>query len=207
MPDLYFEKLYGRDEGKIICGVDEVGRGPLAGPVIAAALIWPAGGVPEDVKSAIRDSKQLSKKQRETLFPALTGLCRHSIAEASVQEIDQINILHASLLAMQRAVEGLGVKTDLALIDGNRAPRLECRAMSIVKGDSKSLSIAAASIIAKVTRDRIMEKLSAEHPGYGWEKNAGYGTTQHLEALRTLGPTCWHRDSFAPVSELKAVSK
>jgi len=207
MPDLYFEKLYGRDEGKIICGVDEVGRGPLAGPVIAAALIWPAGGVPEDVKSAIRDSKQLSKKQRETLCPALPGLCRHSIAEASVQEIDQINILHASLLAMQRAVEGLGVKTDLALIDGNRAPRLECRAMSIVNGASKSLCIAAASIIAKVTRDRIMEKLSAEHPGYGWEKNAGYGTTQHLEALRTLGPTCWHRDSFAPVSELKALTK
>jgi len=207
MPDLHFEKLYGRDEGMIICGVDEVGRGPLAGPVVAAALIWPSSGLPENIESAIRDSKQMSKKRREALFPALTGLCRHAIAEASVSEIDQINILYASLLAMQRAVEGLGVRIDRALIDGNRAPKLDCPATPIVKGDSKCLSIAAASIIAKVTRDRLMEKLAFEHPGYGWEKNAGYGTAQHLEALRTLGPTCWHRDSFAPVSELKALTK
>jgi len=174
---------------------------------VAAALIWPSSGLPEHIESAIRDSKQMSKMRREALFPALTGLCRHAIAEASVSEIDQINILYASLLAMQRAVEGLGVRIDRALIDGNRAPKLDCPATPIVKGDSKCLSIAAASIIAKVARDRLMEKLALEHPGYGWEKNAGYGTAQHLEALRTLGPTCWHRDSFAPVSELKALTK
>jgi ribonuclease HII len=203
MPDLHYEKLHGFDDGKVICGVDEVGRGPLAGPVIAAALILPPGGLPQDVESRIRDSKQMSGKQREQLFPALTGLCRFAIAEASVAEIDTINILRASLLAMQRAVEGLGIPIDQALIDGNQAPHLSCPALTIVKGDSKSLSIAAASIVAKVSRDRLMKKLAEQHPGYGWEKNAGYGTAQHLNALRELGVTCWHRTSFAPVSKIK----
>ena len=206
MPDLHFEKLHGFDDGKIICGVDEVGRGPLAGPVVAAALILPREGLPPEVESKIRDSKQMSEKQRELIFPALTCLCRYAVAEASVVEIDSINILQASLLAMQRAVEGLGVMPDHALIDGNQLPQLACAALTIVKGDSKSLSIAAASIIAKVSRDRLMKNLAEQHPGYGWGKNAGYGTAQHLAALRALGPTIWHRDSFAPVSQLKSIT-
>ena len=203
MPDLHYERLHGFDDGKIICGVDEVGRGPLAGPVFAAALILPWEGLPPDVEGKIRDSKKMSEKQREHLFPALTCLCRYAIAEASVAEIDGLNILRASLLAMQRAVEGLGLSPDHALIDGNQMPRLACSAVTIVKGDSKSLSIAAASIVAKVSRDRFMKKLAEQHPGYGWEHNVGYGTAQHLEALQRLGATCWHRESFAPVAKLK----
>jgi ribonuclease HII len=206
MPDLVHEKRHGCDDGKIICGVDEVGRGPLAGPVVAAALILPRGGLPPEIAGKIRDSKQLNPRQRESLFPVLTQLCCYAIAEASVREIDELNILHASLLAMKRAVEGLSIKPNHALIDGNRAPKLKCSATPIVKGDSQSLSIAAASIIAKVTRDRFMKKLAEEHPGYGWERNAGYGTPEHLAALRQLGPTIWHRDSFAPVSQLKALT-
>ncbi len=203
MPDLYFEKRYGLDEGKIICGVDEVGRGPLAGPVIAAALILPRVGLPADIENQIRDSKQISEKKRELLFPVLTGLCCYAVAEATVEEIDRINILNASLLAMTRAVENLSAKPDVALIDGNKAPRLSCQTITIVKGDSKSLSIAAASIIAKVTRDRLMKKLALDHPGYGWDKNAGYGTAAHLKALQELGATCWHRMTFEPVTKLK----
>ncbi len=203
MPDLYYENLCGADTGKIICGVDEVGRGPLAGPVIAVAAILPRTGLPEVITTRIRDSKQMSEKQREELFPALTQLCCYAVAEANVQEILQLNILYASMLAMQRAVAGLAIKPDHALIDGNRAPKLDCTAMPIVKGDSQSLSIAAASIIAKVTRDRLMKKLALEHPGYGWERNAGYGTAEHLAALHELGVTVWHRDGFAPVAMAK----
>jgi len=220
MLDLHFEIMHGLSEGKIICGVDEVGRGPLAGPVVAAAVILPRGGLPPDIEGQIRDSKQLSVKKREALFPVLTGACRYAVAEASVDEIDAINILQASLLAMRRAVEGLAsydanagmearatiCSIDMALVDGNRAPALPCPAVPIVGGDGKRLSIAAASIIAKVTRDRFMKKLAIAHPGYGWEKNAGYGTAQHLAALREMGPTIWHRDSFAPVSKLKVVT-
>jgi ribonuclease HII len=202
MPDLHFEKAHGLNEGKIICGVDEVGRGPLAGPVVAAALILPIGGLPPDIENHIRDSKKMSERQREKLFPALIDLCRYAVAEASVAEIDTLNILRASLLAMQRAIERLDVQPDHALIDGNQMPTLSCSAVTIVKGDSKSLSIAAASIVAKVTRDRLMKQLAAEHPGYGWEKNAGYGTAQHLAALKQFGPTPWHRVSFAPVAQL-----
>ncbi len=207
MPDLYHENLVGRETGKIICGVDEVGRGPLAGPVVATAAIMPKSGLPPEIESLIRDSKQLSEKRREFLFPHLTAHCVYAVAEASVEEIDRLNILHASLLAMRRAIEQLAVPPHHALIDGNQTPKgLPCPATTIVKGDSKSLSIAAASIIAKVTRDRLMKKLATEHPGYGWEKNAGYGTAAHLEALRTLGPTIWHRDSFAPVSQLRRLT-
>ena len=202
MPDLFYEKQHGLDAGKIICGVDEVGRGPLAGPVIAAAAILPANGLPASLASQIRDSKKLSEKQRETLFPDLTTLCRYAVAEASVAEIDSINILQASLLAMRRAVEGLGVKPDHALIDGNKIPKLDCPATSIVKGDDKSLSIATAAIIAKVTRDRFMKHLAETHPGYGWERNAGYGTAAHMKALKNLGTTAWHRLSFAPIAAI-----
>ena len=203
MPDLHYENLYGLSEGKIICGVDEVGRGPLAGPVVVAAVILPRLGLPPEVADKIQDSKKMSEKQREALFPALIQQCTYKIAEASVREIDQLNILHATMLAMQRAVLGLGVKIDRALIDGNRAPKLDCEATTIIKGDGKSLSIAAASIIAKVTRDRLMKKLAEEFPGYGWDRNAGYGTAEHLAALQKLGITEWHSMSFAPVSKAR----
>ena len=200
MPDLSHENHLGHESGIIICGVDEVGRGPLAGPVVAAAAIVPREGVPQALADQIRDSKKLSEKRREALFPDLSRLCVHAIAEASVAEIGALNILHASLLAMRRAVEGLGVRPHHALIDGNRVPKdLFCPATPIVKGDDKSLSIAIASILAKVTRDRLMKKLAEAHPAYGWERNAGYGTAEHLAALAQWGPTVWHREGFAPV--------
>jgi ribonuclease HII len=201
MPDLSFEIAAGRNVGKVICGVDEVGRGPLAGPVLAAAAIIPAD-FPAALAARIRDSKKMTTRMREDIFPDLTAICPHAVAEASVAEIDSINILQAAMLAMRRAVAALEATPDLALVDGNRCPPLVCPAQAIVKGDDKSLSIAAASIIAKVSRDRFMAELAIKHPGYGWERNAGYGTAEHLAAMHRLGTTPWHRDSFAPVSEL-----
>ena len=200
--------MHGRPSGRLICGVDEVGRGPLAGPVVAAAAIIPAQGLPPNIESKINDSKKLSDKQREYLFPYLIEHCTYAVCEASVDEIDRLNILHASLLAMTRAVRSLGVVPHHALIDGNKLPKaLPCTASTIVKGDSKSLSIAAASIIAKVTRDRLMKELALDHPHYSWEHNAGYGTAAHLEGLRLHGITSWHRLSFAPVRDAKALNK
>lgn len=200
MPDLSFEIAAGWEAGKIVCGVDEVGRGPLAGPVTAAAVIVPQGGLPPDIAGRVRDSKVLSDKQREDLYPVLTTRCRYAVAEASVAEIDALNILQASLLAMRRAVMGLGLVPDMALIDGNHCPALPCTAQAIVKGDGKSLSIAAAAIIAKVTRDRLMRKLAEDYPAYGWDRNAGYPTAEHLRGLDTHGLTPWHRASFGPVA-------
>jgi ribonuclease HII len=202
MPNLAYEKQHGFLSGKIICGVDEVGRGPLAGPVMAAAVILPTQ-LPHLIKREIQDSKKMSMQAREDLFEPLTRSCAFCIAEASVAEIARHNILWASMLAMQRAVAGLNVAIDMALIDGNRVPpQLTCQAVAIIAGDDKSLSIAAASIIAKVTRDRLMAKLALEYPGYGWEHNFGYATVKHLAALKALGPTSWHRETFAPVRQL-----
>lgn len=207
MPNLSFEKLHGFLDGKIVCGVDEAGRGPLAGPVMAAAVILPPK-LPRDIKREIRDSKKMTPQQRENIFGPLTELCRYCVAEASVQEITQLNILWASMLAMKRAIEGLKVAIDMALIDGNCIPRpLTCRATAIVEGDDKCLSIAAASILAKVSRDRLMKKLAVSHPEYGWEHNFGYATPEHLAALLRLGPTSWHRDSFAPVYQLSFLTE
>ncbi len=202
-PGLDFEISHGRLEGKIICGVDEVGRGPLAGPVMAAALILPREGLPLDVTAAIHDSKKMTAKQRDDIFPFLTKHCVYAVAEASVEEITRLNILQASLLAMRRAVAGLSVQPDHALVDGNRLPRLPCPSTPIIKGDSRSLSIAAASIIAKVTRDRLMDELAKEHPHYAWETNKGYPTAQHLAALQSFGLTPRHRTSFGPVARMK----
>jgi ribonuclease HII len=199
MPDFSYEIVHGRDAGKIICGVDEVGRGPLAGPVVAAAVILPQD-FPLTISGEIKDSKKMSAKAREDLFEPLIQNCRYAIAEASVAEIDTLNILWASMLAMERAVSLLGT-LDVALIDGNRAPKTACAAVPLIKGDDKSLSIAAASIIAKVQRDRLMKKLAEEFPHYGWDLNAGYGTSQHLAALVEHGLTHWHRGSFAPVAK------
>lgn len=198
MPDFFHEDKCGRSEGKMICGVDEVGRGPLAGPVVAAAVILPAD-FPEAIADKIKDSKKMSQSAREKLFIPLTINCRYAIAEASVEEIDQINILQASMLAMHRAIEKLETKIDVALIDGNRSPKTSCKTLTIIKGDDKSMSIAAASIIAKVYRDNIMQDLAKTFPHYGWERNAGYGTKEHLAALSDHGVTKWHRTSFAPV--------
>ncbi len=203
MPDLRHEIAAGLQQGRIICGIDEVGRGPLAGPVIAAAAILPTEGLPDAIAAQIRDSKKLSPAKREALYPELTQRCAYGLGEASVAEIDNLNILWATMLAMQRAVAGLPRAPDFALIDGNRCPQLPCSAQAIVKGDDKSLSIAVAAIIAKVTRDRLMVKLAEEFPAYGWAQNAGYGTAQHLAALTTHGATPWHRDSFAPVHKIR----
>ena len=180
-----------------VAGVDEVGRGPLAGPVTAAAVRLDPARIPH----GLADSKLLTAPRREALAAEIWATAEVSIAHASVEEIDRLNILRASHLAMVRALAALGV--DHVLIDGNLVPKgLACGATAVVKGDARCLSIAAASIVAKVARDRIMVDLAQQHPGYGWETNAGYPTQSHLLALRNLGVTPWHRRSFAPVHNI-----
>jgi ribonuclease HII len=195
MPDLALEQ----ECGGLVCGVDEVGRGPLAGPVLAAAVILDLDHLPRALRRAIDDSKALTAAEREAQSAALRRCAVIGIGAASVREIDAINILRASLRAMQRAVRALGIVPDHALIDGNIAPPLPCAARAIVGGDGRSLSIAAASIIAKVTRDRVMRELARRYEGYGWATNAGYGTAEHHDGLRRHGVTIHHRRSFAPV--------
>lgn len=197
MPDLKREKALGG----VIAGVDEAGRGPLAGPVVAAAVVLPAR-LPRVLRAELDDSKKLSAKARESLYSVLIGCATCGVGIAEVEEIDRINILRASLEAMRRAVEALGVAVDCALVDGNQKPPLGCRIECVVGGDGASLSIAAASVIAKVTRDRMMVAYAAAHPGYGWETNMGYGTREHCAALKRLGPTPLHRRSFQPVGDL-----
>jgi ribonuclease HII len=187
-------------ENRIICGIDEVGRGPLAGPVFAAALILPTR-LPAFF-SEVTDSKKLTAAKREKLFPLLVECCQIGIGQASVAEIDQINILQATFLSMRRAFDALPVRPDFAYIDGNRAPKLECEIETVIQGDSKIPAIAAASIIAKVTRDRLMQELDAQYPGYNWSSNAGYGTKCHQRGLAEFGVTEHHRRSFAPVRAL-----
>ena len=186
---------FDQDYETPIIGVDEVGRGPLAGPVISAAIILNKEKIPE----GINDSKKLSKKKREVINEELISQHKFAIGIASVEEIDKINILQASLLAMKRAVLNLNIKPQTILVDGNKLPDLEYNMYPIIKGDNKSISIAAASIIAKVYRDKLMQDLSLQYPGYYWEKNSGYGTKQHLLALDNLGVTPIHRKSFAPI--------
>jgi ribonuclease HII len=181
----------------IICGIDEVGRGPWAGPVIACATILP-DTLPDFFKQ-VTDSKKLTTAKREALFPLLTEHCVFAIGQASVAEIDQMNILQATMVAMQRAFAALPVKPHKAFIDGNKAPKLDCVTETVIGGDAKVMAIAAASIIAKVTRDRLMAELDAQHPGYGWAGNAGYGTAAHQQGLAELGVTPHHRTSFAPI--------
>lgn len=202
MPDLSHERRLGHAPATLVCGVDEAGRGPLAGPVVAAAVILPPGpGIPAWC-SGIDDSKALKAARREALFEAIrANALAHGIGIASVREIDEVNILRATFLAMGRAVAALGAAPAIALVDGNQRPPLPCGVETLVDGDALSLSIAAASILAKVTRDKIMGELAREYPGYGWERNAGYGTAAHREAIRRLGVTPHHRRSFAPVSE------
>ncbi|KUJ78170.1 ribonuclease HII [Ruegeria marisrubri] len=182
-----------------VAGVDEVGRGPLAGPVVAAAVILN----PEDIPAGLNDSKKLTAKRREALNQILLERAEVSVAEASVEEIDKLNILRASHLAMERAVAAMDPVPDYLLIDGNLIPAgLSLPAQAVVKGDAKSVSIAAASIVAKIRRDRVMVDLAQQHPGYGWETNAGYPSKQHREALQNLGVTPHHRRSFKPVHNI-----
>lgn len=182
-----------------IAGVDEVGRGPLCGPVTAAAVVLSPGNIPP----GLNDSKALSASRREALAAEIWASADCAVAHASVEEIDALNILRASHLAMRRALSALALAPDHALIDGNRMPGgLAASAECIVRGDARSLSIAAASIIAKVARDALMVDLAQQFPGYGWEKNAGYPTPDHLTALRNLGVTPHHRRSFKPVHNI-----
>ena len=199
MPDFSFEAALLAQDLSCIAGVDEVGRGPLAGPVTAAAVVLDPARLPE----GLNDSKALSPKRREGLLQAIIDSAAVSVAHASVEEIDSLNILRASHLAMERAVAGLLRQPDHVLIDGNLIPRaLQLPATAIVKGDARSLSIAAASIVAKITRDKIMWDLAQQFPGYGWETNAGYPSKSHRLALQDLGLTPHHRRSFKPVHNI-----
>jgi len=199
MPSLDMELAAG---GRV-AGVDEAGRGPLAGPVVAAAVVL-AADTSAELAAMLDDSKKLTAAQRLAAFLALRASSAEiGIGAASVTEIFQLNILHASMLAMRRAVARLAVVPDLALVDGNYPPHLACRVQCVVGGDALCLSIAAASIVAKVVRDRAMTRLAARFPGYGWQTNAGYGTAVHREALRRLGATRHHRESFGTVAQLR----
>jgi ribonuclease HII len=184
----------------VVCGVDEAGRGPLAGPVVAAAVILDRASFTQGLAATLDDSKLLRREVREACYSALLGCARIGVGAASVREIDRINILRASLLAMSRAVAALGVRPDIALVDGNMAPpALPCAARTVVGGDALSFSIAAASVVAKVTRDRIMRALALRHPNYAWENNVGYSTRAHFAAIAAFGVTLHHRRSFEPV--------
>ena len=199
MPHYIYESRLLKTMAGPVCGVDEAGRGPLAGPVVAAAVILDRGRIPK----GLNDSKQLDEEAREDLFPRIMEMAvAVGVGEASVEEIDLVNIRQATHLAMARAVRALPVAAQFALVDGNDAPALPCKCDTLVKGDSRSLSIAAASIIAKVTRDRLMALLHDNHPVYGWRQNKGYGTPEHLTGLRAHGITVHHRRSFSPVHHI-----
>ncbi len=197
-PDFSFEQSL---DG-IVCGIDEVGRGPLAGPVVAAAVILPRQ-LPSILQAELNDSKLVPARTREKLFDIIQSVASVGIGQADVEEIDRVNILQATFLAMRRALDALcrQATVDWALVDGNQRPPLGCQVRCLVKGDSLSFSIAAASIVAKVTRDRHLRSLAAAFPGYGWDHNAGYGTAEHRDAIARLGITPHHRKSFAPVAE------
>jgi ribonuclease HII len=195
MPDLSIENnLQG-----LIAGVDEAGRGPWAGPVVAAAVILDQKNIPD----GIDDSKKIKKSLHEKIYNEICKTAQVGIGIVTVEEIDEINILQASLLAMKKAIAALPVVPDFALIDGNKIPQgLPCKAAYVIGGDAKSLSIAAASLVAKVTRDRIMHELAIAHPQYKWESNAGYGTKDHQAGLAEFGVTAHHRRSFKPVAKI-----
>lgn len=202
MPDFGSEAAALAAGKRRVCGVDEAGRGPLAGPVVAAAVILDVGcltGAPWD---RLDDSKRMTASARDRLFDEIMATADVGIGIVDVDAIEVLNILGATMKAMGDAVLALKVAPDMALVDGNRSPELPCETACLVKGDARSLSIAAASVIAKVTRDRIMTELATRYPGYGWERNAGYGTAEHIAALDRLGVTPAHRKSFAPVRKI-----
>lgn len=196
-PTLTFERQV---EG-VVCGVDEAGCAPIAGPVVAAAVVLPAGAKPRRLRG-LTDSKLLTAFQRERFFEIVLQIGEFGVGLATVDEIDRLNIFHADMLAMRRAVDALGCRPDHALVDGRARPPLDCDVTPLVKGDRRSLSIAAASVVAKVIRDQLMRELAQQHPAYGWQTNAGYGTEVHYLGLLRKGPTEHHRRSFAPVNTL-----
>jgi ribonuclease HII len=199
MPHYIFEARVLKSMPGPVAGIDEAGRGPLAGPVVAAAVILDRKRIPK----GLNDSKQLQPDQREEAFARILDIAvAVGVGEASVDEIDLVNIRQATHLAMARAVRALPAAAQFALVDGNDAPALPCQCQTIVEGDARSVSIAAASIVAKVTRDRLMAALHDEFPGYGWRTNKGYATDEHLTALLALGPCRHHRRSFAPVHNI-----
>ena len=201
MPHYIYESRLLKTMTGPVCGVDEAGRGPLAGPVVAAAVILQKGRIPK----GLNDSKQLDEETREELYPRIMEMAMAvGVGEASVDEIDLVNIRQATHLAMARAVRSLSIAAEFALVDGNDAPALPCKCDTLIKGDGRSVSIAAASIIAKVTRDRLMARLHDEHPGYNWKSNKGYGTPDHYNGLRLHGVTIHHRRSFGPIRNLLA---
>ena len=197
-PDFSFELAAHAQGFSLVCGIDEAGRGPWAGPVVAAAVILD----PENIPAGLNDSKKLKEIQREKLFAELIVSAKVGVGLGDETRIDRDNILATTLWAMGEAVRNLDAVPDFALVDGNRAPKLSCPVQTIVAGDARSLSIAAASIIAKVTRDRIMKALDREFPGYGFARHKGYGTAIHQVALLQLGPCIHHRKSFAPIAKL-----
>lgn len=194
-PCLTHEKILMRRHGAPVAGIDEAGRGPWAGPVVAAAVILDTAQLPE----GLNDSKKLSEARREDLYAQIIDTAHVGVGIADVARIDRDNILQATLWAMGQACKSLPRTPSAALIDGNRCPALDCPAQALVGGDAQSLSVAAASIIAKVTRDRMMAELAKAHPGYAWERNKGYGTRDHSDGLKRLGVTPHHRRSFKPV--------
>jgi len=197
-PDSTFEAPHWA-QGTLVAGVDEVGRGPLAGPVVAAAVVLDIARIPE----GLNDSKKLSQKRREALEPVIRAVAGVGLGVATVEEIDRLNILQASLLAMRRAVAALPVAPGHLLVDGNRLPHpLPCPGTAVIGGDARSVSIAAASVVAKIHRDALMRDLAQHHPGYGWETNAGYGSKIHMQALQNLGITPHHRRSFRPIHNI-----
>jgi ribonuclease HII len=199
MPHYIYESRLLKTMAGPVCGVDEAGRGPLAGPVVAAAVILDRKRIPK----GLNDSKQLSEEDREMLFPQIMAMAvAVGVGEASVDEIDLLNIRMATHQAMARAVRALSVAAEFALVDGNDAPALPCRCDTLIKGDGRSVSIAAASIVAKVTRDRLMVRLHDEHPHYNWKSNKGYGTPDHYVGLKSHGITVHHRRSFSPVRNI-----
>ena len=203
MPDFTYESLY-KGPG-LVFGIDEAGRGPWCGPVVAACVCWPNQNIDPELSKQINDSKKLSATKREKLFPLIMNSAYVGIGQASAEEIDRINILQATFLAMQRSLQNASEKghtASFAIIDGNRPPKWSLPCQTLIKGDSLSLSIAAASLIAKVTRDRIMKDLAKEYPAYAWDKNAGYGTADHIAALKQYGVTPHHRKSYRPIKEL-----
>lgn len=204
MPDFSVEESLGLSTSAVIVGVDEVGRGPLAGPVTAAAVFVDRQKITLDLSTKIDDSKKIPKKKRAIISKQIEGMAIIGIGWASSGEIDQLNILEATMIAMKRAVLSLRKQTildpDYILIDGNKVPSLDFPSKAIVRGDEKSLSIAAASIVAKSKRDAFMTSLSKLYPCYGWEKNAGYGTREHLAAIEREGITAHHRRSFKPIA-------
>lgn len=198
MPDFSVESSLGG----LVAGIDEAGRGPWAGPVVAAAVILEPSRLPAELIAGLDDSKKLGRPVREMLYGHIKASAAHGVGQASVAEIDEMNILRATMLAMRRAFENLPEPPQFAIVDGNRDPGLGLPTRCLVGGDASSLSIAAASILAKVTRDWIMQDLALRFPGYGWEKNAGYGTKLHQQGLAEHGVTPHHRRSYAPIAKL-----